>query len=214
MIGAAPTALVLHGEDSSLLTAFAAARTALPSLSLGVDKGEFGEMEFTGIVTNGKELGEAGSLYTYASSGGTYGTPADPDYLAASAWTADWKESALEGTLLESVTINPDLKIEPVKAGSRTLDFRHMGIQFSADVTAAVSLPNLSDIHGDGSFTYGGRNTEASGDLVLTSALGQSLTLKAAAIEKAAMKFAMKEARNRAITFRTSLLTGARIAWA
>jgi len=208
------TPLVLHGEDSSLLTVIAAGITGLPSVSLGVDKGEFGDLEFTGVVTNGKSPGEAASLFTYAATGGTYGTPADPDYLAAAQWDADWKSSALAGTLLESISINADLRIEPVKAGPRTLDFRHGGIQFNADLTATASLPDLATLHGDGAtFVYGARNTAAAGDLVLTSALGHTFTLTEAMIEKAALKFAMKEARNRAISFRTTPLTGARISW-
>lgn len=214
LIGASPTPLVLHGEDSHLLTIHAACITQLPSLSLGVDKGEFGPMKFTGVVTNAKSPGEAGALLTYAATGGTYGTPSDPDYLAAAQWDAAWDTAVLAGTLLEAVNINPDLKIEPVKAGSRTLDFRVMGIQFSADLVAAFSLTDLAGLFSDGAtFSYGQRNTAQGADLVLTSGLGHTFTLAAAALEKAALRFAMKEGRNREVSFRTTPLTGARISW-
>ena len=213
-IGASPTALIIHGEDSSLLTIPCPAITGMPSLMLGVDKGEFGTMKYTGIVTNGKNIGESGALYTYAATGGTYGTPATPDYLAAAQWDVTWKSTALTGTLLESVTINPELKIEAVKAGPRTMDFRRRGIQFTADIIAAADLTALSGIINDAAtFKFGGRNTADGGDLVLTSVLGHTFTMVTAALDKAAMKYAMKQARPRALSFRTAALTGARVSW-
>jgi hypothetical protein len=212
VIGAAPGNLTIHGEDSSLLTVFAPGLVQLPSLSLGVDKAEFGEMKFVGVVDDAKSPGAADSLFTYAATGGTYGTPSAPDYLAAAEWSMAWNTDVLEGTLLESVTINPDMQVEPVKFGPRTVDFRRMGIQFGASVVAAHDLADLAALHGDDTtFLFGRRNTALGADLVLTSGLGHTITLKSAALEKSAMRYAMKEQRARNLDFRTSLLTGARV---
>ena len=214
LIGANPVPVVIHGESGALLTIPCPAHTGLASTMLGVDKGEHGDMKFTGVCTNGKSPGENGALYTYAAAGGNYGNPVQPDYLAAAQWDMAWGDNVLAGTLLEAVTLNPDFKIEPVKFGPRTVDFRFKGTQFAAGVVAAHDLPDLSDLNNDGAtVVFGGRNTAQGKDLVLTSALGHTLTLVAAAIEKSGLKFGMKEAAPRAIDFRTSALAGARISW-
>ena len=208
------TSLVIHGEDSSLLTVFCPALVGIPTVMLGIDKGEFGTMKYIGVVTNGKDVGDASGLYTYAAAGGTYGTPGVPDYLSASEWQFTWHSSALSGTMLEAVTITPDFKYVPVMAGPRTMDFRFDGVQFSASVVAAIDSVALSTFENAGSTgTLGQRNTAVGGDLVFSSALGNTFTLKTSAIEKYAKKYDMKGQRARAIDFRTAVLSGARISW-
>jgi hypothetical protein len=214
LVTAAPVPTLLHGEDGSLLTIPASAIIGLPDISLGVDKGEFGTMKIGGVTTNGKQLGDAGALYTYAPAGGAYGNPGSPDYLAAGAWSMAWGANILAGDLLEAVTIKPDFKTEAVKAGKRTLDWRHKGCQFAADVVAAIDLEALSDIHNDGAtFLYGQRNSTAAEALVFTAATGHTFTLAAASLEKSPMRFAMLEQRQQGVSFRTSSLAGARVSW-
>lgn len=215
IIGGSAVPLVLHGEDSSLFTVYCSALTGIPSYALGVDKGEFGTMKFNGVVTNGKGIGEAASLYTYAATGGTYGTPSAPDYLGAANWEVTWGSTVLAGTLLEAATLTPELKIEPVKAGHRTLDYRMAGIQFHASVMMNLTMVELAALYADAAtFSYGGRNSTLGKDLVFTSALANVVTLPTSMIEKHAAKFGMKEARSRAVDFRTSVLSGARATYA
>jgi hypothetical protein len=214
LITATATPTVLHGEDGALLTIPASAYLEIPDLSIGVDKGEFGQMKIGGVTTNAKALGASGALFTYAKTGGTFGSASNPDYLAAGDWQVDYKDGALAGDLLEGVVLKPDFKTEAVKAGKRTLDYRIKGCQFGADVVAAFDLADLSAIHNDAdTFLYGQRNSTAAGDLVFTAASGHTITVPSAAIMKTPAKFAMLSQRNQAISFMGSLLTGARVAW-
>lgn len=214
LIGATAKPLVIHGEDSSLFTIHNAALTGLPSIKLGVDAGEFGDVEFTGIITTAKQSGEAAALYTYAATGGTFGTPAAADFMGAGNWEVDWNTAALGGTLLDAVTITPDYKVEPVKAGPLTIDFRHNGLQFSADVKAAWSPVELATLVNDAAtFIRGARNTAGAGDLVFTSGTGHTFTLESAFPEKASLLYAMKEIRSNPITFRTTGRSAARVSW-
>ena len=208
------TPTLLHGEDGALLTILASGVIGLPGVDIGVDKGEFSAMKIGGVCTNGKALGAAGSLYTYAANGGVFGNPTAPDYLAAGAWSINWGEEILTGDLLAAASIKPDFKTEAVKAGKRTLDWRRKGCQFSAEVTSDADLVALSGLHNDGAtFQYGQRNSAAAKDLVFTANTGHTLTLAKAFLEKSPMKFASLEQRGQGLSFKTSGLTGARVSW-
>ncbi len=214
IVTAAPTPTVLHGEDGALLTIPASGIIGLPDLNIGVDKGEFGSMKIGGVTTNAKALGADGALFTYAATGGTYGNPSNPDYLAAGAWGMEWGDAILSGDILEAISIKADFKTDAIKAGKRTMDWRRRGTQFAAEVTAGNDLEALSDIINDGAtFLYGQRNATAAQDLVFTAATGHTLTMVKAFIEKTPMKFASLEQRNQGISFRTTGLTGARVSW-
>lgn len=214
LIGATAKPLVIHGEDGSLFTVHNAALTGLPSVKLGVDSGEFGDVEFTGVITDAKQVGESAALFTYAGSGGTFGSPAAADYLAAANWEAGWNSAALGGTLLDAVTITPDYKVEAIKAGPTTIDFRAMGVQFSADLRAAWDPADLQALINDAAtYVRGARNTAGAADLVLTSGLGHTFTLSAAFPEKGSLLYAMKDIRSNPITFRTTGRSAARVSW-
>jgi len=212
IITAVQVPTVIHGEDGSLLTIPASGIIDIPSLAIGVDKGEFGNIKIVGVCANGFALGDEGSVYTYEAAGGVFGNPSNPDYLAAGAWGMEWGDNVLAGDLLEAVTIKPDFKVEPVKAGKRILDYRRKGCQFSAEVVASANLEDVSGLHNDGAtFLYGQRNSTAAHDLVFTAASGHAINLKAAAMMKAAMKFASLEQRQQGAMFETTGLTGARV---
>lgn len=209
-----PVATELHGEDGALLTIPATGIITLPDVNLGVDKGEFGSMKIGGVTTNGKALGASGALYTYADTGGTFGTPDSPDYLAAGQWSAAWGATILTGDLLSAAQIRPDFKTEKVVAGKRTLDWRRRGCQFSTELISTADLTDLSGIYNDGTtFQYGQRNSKAAQDLVFTAAAGNTLTLAKAFLNKSATRFASLEQRGQGIMFETSGLTGARVSW-
>ena len=215
ILGSSPPTVQFHGEANSLLTFLAGGIIGIPGVDIGVDKGEFSQMKIGGVCQNGKTLGSASSLYTLADTGGTFGTPSNPDYLMAGDWNFTWKTSALGGELLESVSIKPDFKTTAVKAGKRTLDWRHGGCQFNADVVSSQDPAILAALYNDGStFAYGARNTASAGALVFTNpATSNTITIGSAMIEKDMKQYSLEAQRNKAISFRSANLTGARIAW-
>lgn len=215
LIGSAAKAMVVHGRDSSLLTIHNCCQTSLPTLKLGLDAGEFGDLEYTGVITTAKQMGESGALQTYAATGGTFGTPTTPDYLAAGDWEVDWNSGALAGTMLEACTITPEFSVKEVKMGGMAaVDFIVEKCQFSVSIRAAWDPLDLNTLLNDAaSYTRGSRTTAGAGDLVLTSSLGHTFTLHSCLPDKADLRYAQTDVRSGAINFRGSKISGARISW-
>ena len=172
-------------------------------------------MKLGGVCQNGKALGTASSLYTLADAGGVFGNPQNPDYLLAGDWSYAWKGAVLAGELLEAIQLTPDFKTKPVKAGKRTLDWRHAGCQFGVDVTGTHDPAALAALYNDGAtFAYGARNSASAGALVFTNnATANTVTIGSAMIEKDAKQYSLEAQRNKGVSFKSTNLVGARIAW-
>jgi len=216
ILGPNPPTVQFHGEDASLLTILAGNIIAIPDINIGVDKGEFGTMKIGGVCANGTALGAPNSLYTLADNGGVFGNPSNPDYLLAGDWSYTWKGNVLAGELLEAISIKPDFKTKPVKAGKRTLDWRFAGTQFAAEVVSSQDPAVLAGLYNDGqTFVYGARNLASAGPLVVTNnTTANAITMPYAMIEKDMKQYSLEAQRNKGISFKSANLVGARISWA
>lgn len=94
IFGATDTTVTIHDSNSHLHTIVASAVTKMPSLRLSVREAMFGACEITGVRKLNSNWETADSLYTVATSGGTF-----VDHTNAPFTVADLKQEQYTGAL-------------------------------------------------------------------------------------------------------------------
>jgi hypothetical protein len=200
IFGDSDSPLAYLSNNGDLFTLIAAAITKMPSLFLGVDKPIIGPVEFAGVIGTGLDPETASSYYT-KSSGNAYtpvaltvGNAKRQRYSAA--WGAITGFTAFQAE--EGWSVDFDVKLEPVKIQSRTVDMKITGISAMAKCKPVgptfTQIDTNQHVQGTGG-TSGSRRGGNSADLIITGS-GVSVTLKNAFLKTAGFVFGGKPLRN------------------
>lgn len=201
IMGDADVPLVVTGTDGQILTAIATGITKLPDLYLGVDKTIFGQMEWTGVVGDAKDMQTADSLYTITSGAYSDSTFAKTNFkqqLYTAAWGSKTGFTAFQAQ--EGWTLTHELKLEPIKMQSRIVDFKIIGYRLMAKCKpfgpTQAQIESQLKVQGTGADAGHLRSANAA-DLVITGASGAVVaTLKNAGLKGGNFVFGNKPLRN------------------
>lgn len=182
-----------------VFTVRAAGITKLPDLYLGVDKPLFGPMEFTGVIGTGLDMETATSLYTISSAAYSDATFAKTNFkqqLYNAAWNGVTGFTAFQAQ--DGWTITHELKLEPVKIQTRTVDYKIIGYRCMAKCKpigpTSTQLQTQLGVQGTAN-PLGHLLSANSADLVITGQNGVVVTIKNAALKGGKYVFGNKALR-------------------
>jgi hypothetical protein len=209
IFGSTDTPTVLHGSDSHLHTIYASAVTKMPSLKLSRKEVAIGDVEITGIRALAKGWADPLSLYTAATSGGTFTDSAlvlsdikvqpysgvwgsKSGYTSIQTeegWTVDFETDINFREIEEVGTVDAFLRSVKVMAKCTPLAVSW------ADIEAAILVQNTGGAMG--------RSLAAGGaDLVITGLDGSTIvTIKNANMVEAGYRFGSDVLRDGEVGF-------------
>jgi len=218
LIGAANRAVTILGVDGEQYALTRAIVTKPPELYLGLGKSLYSGVEYTAFLGQAKNLTDTDAFYTQST--GVAWTQADfptghQEALCSGAWGAvtGWTTVFAE----EGFTLAHELKLEPVKQGNITVDYKVAGYRgmmgfkpqgpTSAQLLSAIALQGASK-------GIGVRQSTGANDMVVTGS-GISVTLKKASVYKGQFMFDNKLNRHGAWAMITALtVPGTRLVFA
>ena len=200
--------------DGRLISMARSAFTKHPDVHLGIDKALFGPAEITGILADGKKLGDANAFRTLTASGaadpGGQFTMAD---FQGGAWTGAWGATAGwggdGGDAIEAEdewVISNDIKYNPLPVQKLIRGYTLASVSFmakcrpygptQAQIDTAINAATLG-------------KEFSGGDLVLTGPNAKTITLKNCGIFGAGYEFGGTKLGNGEIGFvNTMVFTG------
>lgn len=210
IIGAANRTVTILGADGEQYVLTRAKVTKMPSLFLGLGKSLYGDVEYTAFIGHGKALTDADAFYAQ-STGVTWSQTDYPTTHVESLCTAAWGAVTGWATVYaeEGFQLNHDLKMEPVKQGNITVDYRvqayKASVAFKPQGPTSAQLLTAFGAQGSG-LGIGTRRSARANDLVITGT-GIVVTAKSVGVAQGKMNFDSKMNRHDEWVLETSLAT-------
>jgi len=210
LIGAANRAVTILGADGEQYALTRAIVTKMPNLFLGLGKSLFDGFEYTAFIGQGKAVTDADAFYTQST--GVAWSQADyptthQEALCQAAWGAVTGWSAMFAE--EGFTLSHELKLEPVKQGNITVDFRVNGYRamfaYKPQQPTSAQLLTALGLQGT-SMGIGTRLSSRANDFVVTGS-GISVTGSSMALNKGQFIFDGKLNRHGEFGMITALTT-------
>jgi len=180
IIGAANRAVTVNGSDAQGFTFTRAVLTKMPDVYMGLGKGLYGECEWTAFIGHGKALVDVDAFYatnTTAWSASDFPT-SHQEQMCTAAWGAVTGFTSLFAE--EGFQLTHELKLDEVKQGNVTVDFKVNGyrgmIDFLPQQPTTAQLLTALSFQG-ASAGIGVRRSANKADLVVAGS-GISVTLE------------------------------------
>lgn len=206
IFGSSDSATTITGSDASLHTIIASAVTSMPTITLSAAATMVGPVTIMGVRSNNTDWSGASSLYTAATSGGTFAdTTFDPTEIKTQTYTGVWGSADRAGFATIDTesgwTIEFDLQLDPIivdDAGTVDMRFRSLSVMARCVPIGPTVTQTMAMLAAQGAGAARGRsftvddnvNNIGGQDLVITGADASTIvTIKNAGLVTSGFRF-------------------------